>query len=189
VNANTLHDILLISLLSISRHHQRQGAIKGKQKISDLISGELPNDIIKVIKSMNEIAFAVRCVYMLIVNFQASRKLVDSSEKLKHHIKPHLSVPKYSKLKDSSKLSSIKINNMMSDLVGFINELVDDQIQMRSCIPLTPELRDFYGKLMGRKVDDVEGDVEDDVGERYEKSVERFLTPRKRFTRKVVSFI
>jgi hypothetical protein len=121
-------------------------------------------------------------------------KLVDSNQKLKHHIKPHLNVPNYTKLKDSSQLSSIKINNMMSDLVEFINELVDDQIQMRSCIPLTPELKDFYRKLMGRdideedssdnQIDDVYGD---DEGERYEKSVERFLTPKKRFTRKVVS--
>ena len=121
--------------------------------------------------------------------------LVDSNAKLKYHIKPHLNEPKYTKLKDSSQLSSIKINNMMSDLVGFINELVDDQIEMRSCIPLTPELKDFYSKLMGRSVngisseseaDDGEEDDSDD-GEHYEKSVERFLTPRKRFTRKTVS--
>lgn len=79
-------------------------------------------------------------------------KLVDSNEKLKHHIKPHLTDPKYTKLKDSSKLSSIKIDNMMSDLVEFINELVDDQIQMRSCIPLTPELKEYYSKLMGRHI-------------------------------------
>lgn len=129
----------------------------------------------------------------LINNFQAVHKLVDSNQKLKHHIKPHLSVPNYTKLKDSSKLSSIKINNMMGDLVEFINELVDDQIQMRSCIPLTPDLRDFYKKLMGRdvdkdddssdnQIDDVYGD---DEGERYE----RFLTPKKRFTRKVVSLL
>lgn len=119
--------------------------------------------------------------------------LVDSNEKLKHHIKPHLSEPKYTKLKDSSKLSSIKINNMMSDLVGFINELVDDQIQMRSCIPLTSELRDFYKQLMGRSIDenssDYQDDVYDDGDERYDKSVERFLTPKRRFTRKVVSVI
>lgn len=32
-------------------HHQRQRAIKGKQKISDVISGELSNEIVKVIKT------------------------------------------------------------------------------------------------------------------------------------------
>lgn len=125
----------------------------------------------------------------MIINFQAVHKLVDANEKLKHHIKPHLSEPMYTKLKDSSKLSSVKIDNMMSDLVGFINEMVDDQIHMRTCIPLTPELREFYSKLMGHGFD---GDsspedlqVDDDEGERYE----RFLTPKKRFTRKVVSLI
>lgn len=82
---------------------------------------------------------------------------------------------------------------MMSDLVEFINELVDDQIQMRSCVPLTTELKDFYRKLMGRDVDDEDSsdnqiDVYgDEEGERYEKSVERFLKPRKRFSRKAVS--
>jgi hypothetical protein len=123
-------------------------------------------------------------------------KLVDSNQKLKHYIQPHLSVPKYTKLQDSSKLSSIKINNMMSDLVEFINELVDDQIQMRSCVPLTTELKDFYRKLMGRDVDDedssdnqIDGVYGDDEGERYEKSVERFLKPKKRFSRKVVSLL
>lgn len=129
---------------------------------------------------------------MLINIFQAVHKLVDGNEKLKHHIKPKLTAPTYAVLKDSSKLSSIKISSMMSDLVEFINELVDDQIRMRSCIPLTSELKDFYRKLMGRNVDDdsQSDDVNDgdDEGERYEKSVVRFLTPRKRFTRKVVSF-
>lgn len=121
-------------------------------------------------------------------------KLVNSNTKLKHHVKPHLNEPNYSKLKDSSKLSSIKIDSMMSDLVEFINELVDDQIQMRSCIPLTPELRDFYRKLMGRDVDEDSPDNQidddyDDGDKRYEKSVEKFLTPKKRFVRKVVSFL
>lgn len=122
--------------------------------------------------------------------------MVESNEKLKQHIKPHLSEPSYEKLKDSSKLSSVKIDSMMGDLVGFINELVNDQIQMRSCIPLTPEMKDFYRKLMGRKSDDEDSsdnqvdDVDGDGGERYEKSVERFLTPlKRRFTRKVVSLI
>lgn len=83
---------------------------------------------------------------------------------------------------------------MMADLVEFINELVEDQIQMKSCIPLTPELKDFYKQLMGRSIDedpaDNQRDVEyEDEGERYEKSVEKFLTPRRRFTRKVVSVI
>lgn len=118
---------------------------------------------------------------------------MNSNQKLKYHI--NLSEPNYTKLKDSSKLSSIKIDNMMSDLVEFINELVDDQIHMRTCIPLTPELRDFYKKLMGREVgdeDSTDNEIDDedygDEGERYEKSVERFLTPRKRFARKVVRF-
>jgi hypothetical protein len=118
---------------------------------------------------------------------------VNSNPKLKHFIKPHLNEPNLTKLKDSSKLSSIKIDSMMSDLVEFINELVDDQIRMRSCIPLTPELRDFYKKLMGRDVDEDSSDNQiddeyEDGDERYEKSVERFLTPKKRFARKVVRF-
>lgn len=116
---------------------------------------------------------------------------VDSNEKMKLHIKPQLSEPKYTKLKDSSRLSTIKIDNMMTDLVEFINELVNDQIKMRSCIPLTPELKDFYSKLMGRNIDELRSEsgitdgVEDksDDAERYE----RFLRPRKRFIRKTVS--
>lgn len=83
---------------------------------------------------------------------------------------------------------------MMSDLVGFIHELVDDQIQMKSCIPLRRELKDFYCKLMGHSVDSFSPESENgeeengsDDTEQYEKSVEKFLTPRKRFTRKAVS--
>lgn len=110
-------------------------------------------------------------------------------------MKPHLQKPNYAKLTDPSRLSTIKIDNMKTDLVKFINELVDDQIQMRSCIPLTPELKEFYGKLMGRKIgeDSAENELDDSYddgdSERIEKSVERFLTPKKRFTRTVVSFI
>lgn len=83
---------------------------------------------------------------------------------------------------------------MMEDLVEFINELVEDQIQMKSCIPLTPELKEFYEQLMGRSIDEDPADNQrdgeyGDEGERYEKSVEKFLTPRRRFTRKVVSVI
>lgn len=76
---------------------------------------------------------------------------------------------------------------MMADLVEFINELVEDQIQIKSCIPLTPELEAFYKQLMGRSIDKDPADNQRDEGERYEKSVEKFLTPRRRFTRKVVS--
>lgn len=45
-------------------HYKRQRRIKGKQKISDLISGELPNEIVKVIKSMNGIVlwFSAFCI-------------------------------------------------------------------------------------------------------------------------------
>lgn len=105
-----------------------------------------------------------------------------------------MSEPRYTKLKDSSKLSSEKINSMMTDLTEFINELVDDQIRMKSCIPLTPELKEFYKQLMGRSIDEDPADNQSDVvygdeGERYEESVEKFLTPRRRFTRKVVSVI
>lgn len=71
---------------------------------------------------------------------------------------------------------------MMSDLVGFINELVDDQIQMRSCIPLTPELKDFYRQLMAHKTDGEASD--DDEDEPYE----RFVKPKRRITRTVVFF-
>lgn len=134
-----------------------------------------------VIKMRLRFAAFLRLREFLINNFQAVHKLVNANEKMKLHIKPHLTEPTFAKLRDSSKLSSIKITNMMSDLVEFINELVDDQIRMRTCIPLTPELKDFYRKLMGRNVDD--------ESERYEKSVARFLTPKKRFTRKVVSYL
>lgn len=84
---------------------------------------------------------------------------------------------------------------MMADLVEFINELVEDQIRMKSCIPLTPELKEFYKQLMGRSIDEDPSDdnqrdvVYGDEGERYEESVEKFLTPKRRFTRKVVSVI
>lgn len=40
-----------INFSSIARRRHRQHAIKGKQKISDLISGELGNEIVKVIKA------------------------------------------------------------------------------------------------------------------------------------------
>lgn len=71
----------------------------------------------------------------------------------------------------------------MKDLVSNINELVNDQIQMRSCVPLTAELHDFYVQLMGRDVAEemeknvISGNDADDVdeAERYE----RFLKPRK----------
>lgn len=82
---------------------------------------------------------------------------------------------------------------MMTDLVEFINELVDDQIQMKSCIPLTTELEDFYSQLMGRNIhmnddDSDDDDRNDDDGKNDNalNSVERFLKPRKRFTRKTV---
>lgn len=75
---------------------------------------------------------------------------------------------------------------MMSDLVGFINELVDDQIRMRTCIPLTNELRDFYSKLMGRDFDE---DSPGEDGSEDDESMEKFLMPKKRFARKVVSLL
>lgn len=83
----------------------------------------------------------------------------------------------------------------MSDLAKLVNELVDDQVQKRSCIPLTDELEDFYRKFMRRDVDGEDSPsnliddeyVDDDRVERYKKSVKRFLTPKKRLTRKVVS--
>jgi hypothetical protein len=106
--------------------------------------------------------------------------MVNSNDILRHYIKPHLSEPSLTILKDSTKISTNKINNMMKDLVSYINELVDDQIQMRSCIPLTAELHDFYVQLMGRDVnEEMERNViSDDDGdvERYE----RFLKPKKR---------
>ncbi len=68
---------------------------------------------------------------------------------------------------------------MMKDLISYINQLVDDQVQMRSCIPLTTELHDFYVQLMGRDVDEEEDNLDSDDEEdlaRYE----RFLIPKKK---------
>lgn len=96
---------------------------------------------------------------------------------------------KYEKLKDSTKLSGIKINAMMKDLFVDINELIDDQIQMRSCIPLLPEMKSFYSKLMGRGMDEASPneDIEpENDEEHYEQSIQRFLMTKKRFTRHLV---
>lgn len=118
--------------------------------------------------------------------------MVNSDDILRHYIKPHLSEPSVTTLKDSTKISTNKINSMMKDLVSYINELVNDQIQMRSCVPLTAELHDFYVQLMGRDVEEEmeknvisggdDGDNDADEAERYE----QFLKPRK-IKRNVVS--
>lgn len=78
---------------------------------------------------------------------------------------------------------------MMSELVTYINELVNDQVQMRSCIPLTPELQDFFEQLMGKIYD------QESVGSAYqaddvddgEKSIQKFLMARKKSKRSAVS--
>jgi hypothetical protein len=84
---------------------------------------------------------------------------------------------------------------MMQDLVSHINDLVSDQIQMRSCIPLTAELHDFYVQLMGRDVEQelernvIRDDYESgDDGGGSEERYERFLKPkRSKIKRNVVS--
>ncbi|CAO1394386.1 unnamed protein product [Diamesa serratosioi] len=116
----------------------------------------------------------------------AVHKMVESSEKLKNHIKPYLQEPKYTKLKDPSKLNSIKSNEMMNDLVGSINDLIEDQIQMRTCIPLSPELKEFYETLMGKKMDNIEEQHEDDYEQDYKENVKQFVTPKKRLIRNIV---
>ena len=70
----------------------------------------------------------------------------------------------------------------MSELVSYINELVNDQVQMRSCIPLTQELQDFYQQLMARES---AGNVmfDDD-----DSSIKKFLMTKKKSKRNVVSF-
>jgi len=104
---------------------------------------------------------------------------------LRRFVKPRLNKPTYTILKDSTRLSSIKINNMMSELVSYINELVNDQVQMRSCIPLTQELQDFYQQLMGRNQKESAGNVmfDDD-----DNSIQKFLMTKKKSKRNVVSF-
>lgn len=75
----------------------------------------------------------------------------------------------------------------MKDLVSYINELVDDQIQMRSCIPLTAELHDFYVQLMGRDVnEEMERNVISDNNEEDVERYERFLMPKKRKSKRNV---
>jgi hypothetical protein len=167
-------------------------AIKGRQKISDLISGELPNEIIKVCKLSLHInsypQVLIKCSPHL-HHAKNVHKVINTNKMLKQHIVPHLSEPKYTTLKDSTKQNSIKINSMMRDLVTYINELVDDQIQMRTCIPLTSELHDFYVQLMGRDVDEEASAsvIEDDENaSRYEKSIQRFLMPKRKLRGKIV---
>ncbi|CAO1412420.1 unnamed protein product [Diamesa hyperborea] len=116
----------------------------------------------------------------------AVHKMVESSEKLKNHIKPYLQEPKYTKLKDPSKLNSIKSNEMMNDLVGSISDLIEDQIQMRTCIPLSPELKEFYETLMGKKMDNIEEQHEDDYEQDYKENVKQFVNPKKRLIRNIV---
>ena len=117
---------------------------------------------------------------------QAVHKMVESSEKLKNHIKPYLQEPKYTKLKDPSKLNNIKSNEMMNDLVGSISDLIEDQIQMRTCIPLSPELKEFYETLMGKKMDNIEEQHEDDYEQDYKENVKQFVNPKKRLIRNIV---
>ena len=133
----------------------------------------------------------INCFCILLINFhhlQAVLNMVESSEKLKNHIKPYLQEPKYTKLKDPSKLNSIKNNEMMNDLVGSISDLIEDQIQMRTCIPLSPELKEFYKTLMGKKMDNIEEQHEDelDYEQDYKENVKQFVNPKKRLIRNIV---
>jgi hypothetical protein len=103
---------------------------------------------------------------------------------LKKHIKPFLIEPKYEKLKDPSKINAIKTGEMMKDLASSVNELVEDQIHMRTCIQLTGELKKFYNDLMGKQI------YADDDGQDYEDfevddDIEEFLAPKKRFARNI----
>lgn len=69
---------------------------------------------------------------------------------------------------------------MMKDLVSYINELVNDQIQMRSCVPLTTELHDFYVELMGHDVEEeMEKSVIKDDDENETERYVQFLKPKR----------
>ncbi|XP_070506864.1 histone H2B.v2-like [Chironomus tepperi] len=139
--------------------HEHLYSIKGRQKISDLISGELPNEIVKAVN-----------------------KLVNSNDMLRRYVKPHLNEPNYTILKDSTRMSSIKINNMMSELSSYINELVNDQVQMKSCIPLTPELQEFYEQLTGRNQKESAGNV---IYDDDDNSIQKFLMTKRKTKRNV----
>lgn len=93
--------------------------------------------------------------------------------------------PQYSTLKDPYQLKSNKMNSEMTNLVSYINELVNDQIQMRSCIQLTPELQKFYAELMGKGNENA---VDDNAG-RNKKSVENYSLTHRKFKRNAVSLI
>ncbi|KAG5684839.1 hypothetical protein PVAND_014050 [Polypedilum vanderplanki] len=130
--------------------HEHLRTIKGRHSISDLISGQLPNQIVK-----------------------ATHNLVNSNELLRQHIKPHLDEPQFSIFKEPNALKS----NQMSNLVSYLNELVNDQVKMRSCIELPSELQKFYNELMQHtKTDD---------NERNKKSVDEFSMTRRKFKRNV----
>jgi hypothetical protein len=80
--------------------------------------------------------------------------------------------PQYSTLKQPTRSKS---SSDIANLVSHLDELVNDQVKMRSCLKLTPELQQFFNELM-RKGEKRE--------EREKKSVEDFLMTR----RKRVSF-
>lgn len=107
-------------------------------QITDLINGKLPNRIVKAIY-----------------------QLVETNDNFKKHISPNLDTSNFKDVQPTSNLNAYKtqenenlINqteHMMKKIMDSINVLIEEQVRMRTCIPLRPDLEKFLFQLNQHK--------------------------------------